>query len=258
VTPLDSCYAKLRHAEVHAQALHEEIRAFHGAHALRINGRPDVNGSSDFVFTVEARKDPPTLEWGCRIGDIFHNLHSALDALAWQLAIFALRREPMEREARSISCPIAISEADFDSLPIVRLLDSTHVATLRSLQPYQRGGRSRAESHPLAALKRFSNVDKHRVVTVNFVALEDFPLKSPTATDYEMTRITTAPVSTPLVDGQELARVEGVVTGPQPEVEGHAKLTGRVAFSDGTPAQQKIDEIGRSAKAFINRFEGTL
>jgi hypothetical protein len=258
VSPLAGCYAKLGHAEAHAQALHEEIKAFQDLHALRIDGNPALDGSSDFVFTVKAEEDPPTLKWGCRIGDIFHNLHSALDALAWQLAVFALRREPTEKEARSISCPIALSGGDFDSLPVVNLLDPAHVSTLRDLQPYQRGGRRRAEGHPLAVLKRFSNVDKHRVVTVNYVALEDFPLKDPAATDYEIRRISTAPADTPLVDGQELARVEGVVTGSRPEVEGHAKLTGRLAFSDGTPAQQKIDEIGRSAQAFIRRFEGTL
>jgi hypothetical protein len=174
------------------------------------------------------------------------------------LAIFALQREPTDKEAKTISCPIALTRSDFDSLAVIKMFDAAHISTLRGLQPYQGGDRKRAEGHPLAVLKRLSNIDKHRVVHVNYVALKEFPISSPVANDYEITRIKNAPLNTPLVDGQELARVEGRVTGPKPEIEGNAKLTGNVALSDGTPAQQKIDEIWRSVQAFVRKIESAL
>jgi hypothetical protein len=174
------------------------------------------------------------------------------------LAIFGLNREPTDKEAKTISCPLALSSSDFNSLAVIKMFDPAHVSTLRGLQPYQRGDRKRAERHPLAILKQLSNIDKHRVVHVNYVALSAFPITTPVAVDYKITNIKYAPLDTPLVDGQQLARVEGRITGPEPQIEGNAKLSAKVALGDGTPAQEKIDEIGRSVRAFIRPFESAL
>jgi hypothetical protein len=257
VNPLDSCNAKLRQANAHAQALHEEIEAFKDSGALKIRGEADRKTSS-YAFYVEVREEVPVLQWGCRIGDALHNLHSALDNLVWQLAIFALQREPTEKEAKSVSCPIALTRSDFDSHPVIKMLDPAHVKTLRGLQPYKRGDRKRAEGHPLAVLKRLSNIDKHRVVHLNYVALSAFPVTTPVAVDYKITNIKYAPLNTPLVDGKEIARVEGRRTGPNPQIQGNAKLSGKVALGDGTPAQELIDEIGDCVSAFVRQFHSAL
>lgn len=254
---LDSCYAKLRQAEGHAQTLHGEIRAFQESGGLRIGHEADPQ-SSNYIFYVKEVKEPPVLDWGCRMGDVLHNLHSALDHLAWQLAAFGLGREPTKEEAKSISCPIALTSNDFNSLAIIKILDPSHLATLRGLQPYQRGNRKRAEGHPLAIIKELSNIDKHRLVHISHMALKAFPFKPPTAKDYEITRIVTPSGDVPLKDGQELARVEGVITGPEPEIEGHAKLTGHVALGDGTPVQHRLDQFGRAARHFIDQFKSSL
>ena len=257
MNPLDGCYAKLRQAEGHAQALHEEIEAFQKLRGLRIGHKADPQ-SSDYIFYVEAIKEPPLLKWGCRMGDVLHDLHSALDHLAWQLVLFRLGHEPPEKEAKAVACPIALTRSDFDSLTVVKMLDPAHVSTLRGLQPYQRGDRKRAEGHPLAVIKQLSNIDKHRLVHVGDVRLKDFSLPQPTAKDYEITRIVAAPGDVPLVDGQELARIEGTVTGPEPEIEGHAKLTGYVALRDRSSVQHRLDQFGRAARHFIDQFQSSL
>lgn len=160
VNPLDSCNAKLRQAEGHTKALHEEIRAFHKRGVIRIGREPDPE-SSDYVFFVEASEEPPILEWGCRVGDVIHNLASALDHLTWQLVIACKGEQVAEDNARVIYFPVALSRDDFNSLPVIEMIDPVHVATLGGCQPYHRGDRKRAEGHPLATLKHLSRIDKH-------------------------------------------------------------------------------------------------
>jgi hypothetical protein len=257
VNPLDSCYAKVRQAEGHAKTLHEEIRAFHKLGVIRIDGQPDPQ-STDYVFRVKASEEPPLLDWGCRIGDVLHNLRSALDHLAWQLVVFHKGEQIAEQEARNIYFPAALAPNDFNSLAIVQMIDSAHLATLRGLQPYHRGDRKRAEGHPLVTLRELSNIDKHRIVHMSYVALREFPFSVRKARDYRVARVITQPDSTPLKDGQELARVEGEITGTEPEIEGHAKLTGHVAFSDGTPLQHKLDQLSRAVRHILDQFKSAL
>src|SRR5439155_6469068 len=38
------------------------------------------------LLTIDKRLEPPVLRWGVLIGDIVHNLASALDNLVWELA----------------------------------------------------------------------------------------------------------------------------------------------------------------------------
>lgn len=224
---------------------------------LHIGARHDPQ-SSDYIFFVEASTEPPTLDWGCRVGDVVHNLHSALELLAWQLVLASLRREPADNEARAVTCPIALTRNDFDSLAVIKMLDAAHVSTLRGLQPYQRGDRRSAEKHPLAILKRLSNFDKHRVIHASYVALTDFPFEVNQIRDYQVTEIIPPGSNVPLLDGQELSRVKGIITGPEPEIEGYAKLSGRVGLSDGSAAQETLDDLGGAVRDFIRAFEPAL
>lgn len=257
MNPLDSCHAKLRQAEGHTKALHEEIGAFHKLGVIRIGRKPDPE-SSDYVFFVEASEEPPILEWGCRVGDVIHNLASALDHLTWQLVIACKGEQVAEDNARTIYFPAALAASDFNSLPVIQMIDPAHVATLRGLQPYHRGSRKRAEGHPLITLKNLSKIDKHRIVHTTFVALRAFPLTARAVSDYEIVRIIRTPPGTPLKDGQELARVKGVITGKKPEIEGKAKLTGDIALRDGTPLQHKLDQLCGAVRHVLNQFKTAL
>lgn len=251
---LDGCYARVGQAEAHAKALHDEIRAFVKVGGPRIGHELDPE-TGDYVFYVKVVKEPPLLDWGLRIGDALHNLHSALDNLAWQLALANLGREPTEREAKSISFPISLTREDFSALNSLTMFSSSHVALLRRLQPYHRGDRARAATHTLAILKKLSNIDKHRIVHMSYIALQGSPIVIRAIRDCNVTNIVRSPSGVPLVDGQELARVQGTSTGPNVEVEGKAKLSGRVTLADGTPAQEQLDRIIRSVRHVLGQFE---
>ena len=86
----------------------------------------------------------------------------------------------------------------------------------------------------------------------------EFPLTARAVKDYEIVRIIPPVADTPLKDGQELARVKGVITGDEPEIEGRAKLTGDIALSDGTPLQHKLDQLCRAVRHVLNQFKTAL
>ena len=50
----------------------------------------------------------PTLRWAVEVGELVHSLRSALDNLAWDLALITTRKPP-----RSTAFPIHTSEANF-------------------------------------------------------------------------------------------------------------------------------------------------
>ncbi|MBV9452672.1 MAG: hypothetical protein JOZ19_00910 [Rubrobacter sp.] len=71
---------KVDRAKVRLSTLDKEVRSFldSGAHEIQ----PKFDGQTgEVVIYVEPHEKPPILEWSAIIGDIVHNLRSALDHL---------------------------------------------------------------------------------------------------------------------------------------------------------------------------------
>jgi hypothetical protein len=247
--PTDA-WAKMFWADRHADALYRESQAFTEGNAGRIAHDIEAH-SSDHVFWLDLAKEPPLREWGLIAGDVLHNLRSALDCLAWQLARINYRGEPPESEAHRINFPIRTKSEDFASAAVLPHVTDTHRMMLGNVQPYRRG------YEPLARLAVLSNRDKHRVIQPTFLMHEDFKVTAEAVRDCEIAKIINQPPG-PFKHRRELARVQITPTGPEPETEGHAKLSGYIALSDGTRLQHLLDEIGCVVRTVLDYFEPTI
>lgn len=156
---------KLAWAHQHIDALQRDIDDFLDREpyeaTLKYNDK-----QARYVATIHAREEPPLERWGLMVGDIVHNLRSALDSLAFAVWVSDMGRLPSEDEAKAIQFVITDNAAFWNSERKRRLSTmhpSVH-AVFEKLQPYRRG-------HPkprdlLAVLRDISNVDKHRRVSV--------------------------------------------------------------------------------------------
>lgn len=252
---LAGAWEKVERADKQTRLLNREFRAFARGKTRRIAHGPDPE-SSDYIFWVEVLKETPVLRWGVRIGEVIHNLRSALDHLAWQLALAHLRREPTEEEASFIHFPIAKSKGDFKSLQVLGFITTDHADLLRPHQPYHGGGDP--TKHPLAVLNRLSNHDKHRVVQTVYASLSDFYIEVRAVRDCEIDEVSPAEPGVFLEQGAKLARIKGRATGPEPEFEGKANLSGHIAFSDGSVVGRELDAIRAATREVLDAFKDEL
>jgi hypothetical protein len=98
-------------------------------------------------------------------GEAIHSLRSALDYIAWQLAIAHKGREPTEKEAREISFPISNSPERFGTPPVFGHIDKEAAEEIRLHQPWMPPLSDPAHVPALlATLRDLSNMDKHRLL----------------------------------------------------------------------------------------------
>jgi hypothetical protein len=111
---------------------------------------------------LEVARFPPDEVWGPIIGDAVHNLRSALDHLAWQLAVPSARATTPRR----IEFPIFLDDPATDReirgalTKKLNCLRPESQAIIDGAQPYKTGDRH----HPLWLLQTLWNTDKHRTL----------------------------------------------------------------------------------------------
>src|SRR6266545_3869117 len=87
--PFRSSWEKLERAEVHMVELAERIEDF--VQQMAADGRlmfefeVTYNPSSRCLVYALSGIEPAPVEWGVILGDVLHNLRSALDHIAWTL-----------------------------------------------------------------------------------------------------------------------------------------------------------------------------
>jgi hypothetical protein len=168
---LRSAELKLNRAREHVTLLEGELKAWHKRHpqplTLDFKADPDPQVIPMIVKTIE---DPDPL-MSLIVGDALNNFRAALDHIAWQLVVHGGKPPSDPAAEEAVKFPILIGPSK-KGLPADQYfsqvcasgalpgIDSVHETIVRQHQPYQRG--DLAESHPLALLQRFNNVDKHR------------------------------------------------------------------------------------------------
>ena len=121
---LEGCWAKVQRADMHLDFLHQRVKSFvddGGPYDLQT--QPDSK-TGEITIYGEVTGEPPTDEWGAIIGDVVHNLRSALDHLVWQLTIADGHTPPpnpipkrgLGSEWRDIGVPICIKPYPTDHL----------------------------------------------------------------------------------------------------------------------------------------------
>ena len=166
----DSAKLKLGRAEEHIKTLETNVGEFFKTKPYRL----DTEIKSDpGEFIIQARlEDAPPKHLGLLIGDALHNLRSALDHIAFDLA----GRPTNENVAREIEFPIFTDRSVYQTQSPKRLVGIAEGAKtiIEGLQPYNRPRLDGAGlPYPLAVLYELSNRDKHRELYITGMALID-------------------------------------------------------------------------------------
>jgi hypothetical protein len=153
---------RLRRASYHLQRFENEVRQWMDEGPYQIVSEPQPEQRQK-VFRVEILSSPPP-ELGLLIGDYLHNLRSALDNLAYDLAR-AHRGGPLSRSvAKDSQFPIFKDRDQFMSRGMnqIRGVAPEAQKIIEELQPYQRGNEFAYDR--LWWLRELSNNDKHRLL----------------------------------------------------------------------------------------------
>src|SRR5215207_2015647 len=121
---LEGCCAKIQRADMHLDFLYQRVESFvDDGGPYKLHTQPDSKTGEITVYG-QVLGEPPIDEWGAIIGDVVHNLRSALDHLVWQLTIAEGHKPPpnpipkrgLGSEWRDIGFPIYVKPHPTDYL----------------------------------------------------------------------------------------------------------------------------------------------
>ncbi len=164
---LDPSLLKVKRAKEHRDALEKYERETFAVESNRPRLGIKLDPvTGDYVHFINYMPDLEGFLDRCSLilGDTLHNLRSALDRLAYQLAL--LKTGGNIRNPKSIQFPICDSVEAFDKAKRkwLREIARDHVVIMERFQGYHRvdGGQD-PYFHPLSKLRDLSIVDKHRL-----------------------------------------------------------------------------------------------
>jgi hypothetical protein len=327
--PLHGCFTKVDRADSNIEELHGEIRRFldTDAYALRVDPRkysevsqqvsleewrrlwangpvPErlkhrIEGSTvtlterfvkEFWLRATIRHAPPVEAWGVRIGEIVHDLRSALDHLVWQLTIANGHVPPpfplgTGDQWRRTGFPITDSSSGFGALDRRGGITSKPRSgginglwgvrdrlrtEIQRLQPWC--CRKHPERTDLWKLQELWNIDKHRtVVAVGSVGrfIETLPPQGgwviPDAPEAWLFEVLWRKRLGPFEDNAILATIRSgtvlsTVTALQDYVNMHAIVSFDVAFEPTLPFQvrpviETLNRLKNTVTAVLVQFE---
>ena len=224
---LSACRAKIERAHEHRDSLQAIIPRplMDKPDLVQLSANLDPQ-TGQHVFRVAAIDNGWRLRVGVLLGDIVHNLRSALDHLFWALSCRYLGVAKTERMYKSVQFPIedgsqglANKRKHFGAIPSVQW------AVIDDAQLY---GGSDPPHLALKALRELSNRDKHRTLNplllrTTFVEFDDRVVATRATTDFDFPNSTQRALGDRYLKiGAEIVRVglpEEV--DPQVEVAGH-------------------------------------
>jgi hypothetical protein len=258
---LSSSRAKLNHAKRHIDRLRSEIPKQSSAkgEGLRLRRQFEpAEGAVVFCLdeVIEIKDDWPFL-----FGNAINNLRSALDYLAWQLAIrYHKGKEPPETLWPSIQFPITATQSMWDNSRSIKNMIGVHRAKVKKFQPFKlaKADRSKGAVHWLALLREFSNADKHREVQfVYCVPAVLNRLSQPIYVDCVPTAV--SPFRWGLPDarnlGDEVFRFLARPTGPNPDLHFDANVSAFVAVEQKLDVVDTLDTLAQRVERVIRSFE---
>jgi hypothetical protein len=158
-------WIKHNRALTHIQELNTACAEFVGADPKPYNIAVEFEAESGCYVARFLELRAPDLQLGAIVGDIAHNLRSALDLSAWQLAIQHTRKAAKENRGL-VSFPLTRSNKRFRAHDAVPFFSERALAVIEGLQPYDSPDRKNLEA--LSWLSTLSNADNHRVATGSF------------------------------------------------------------------------------------------
>jgi hypothetical protein len=108
-----SWWAKIRHAERHRERLTELYNRYRAAGPFRVEAVPTIR-SGNVAYRLHLTEPIPS-EIPLIVGDVLHNLRSALDSLVYEMTTRAVGRRLEPEEERACQFPIAPDPATFEA-----------------------------------------------------------------------------------------------------------------------------------------------
>lgn len=235
MNPLDGPRLKVRRAESQINAFRRAEDIFRKRTNYKIVRAEFNPKTGKYVYRVSIKVSPP-LDWGVPIGEIAHDLRSALDGLVYQLALLETKTP-----ARKTQFPIflvgrterkrsgnLIPHFEREGRRMISDLREEHQTLIEGLQPYKRG--RGGKSSPLWRLYEVNNADKHRLIQV--VGIKPAGVSwGGWGDEVEDPSFTRRPMV--LKDGAKYCEFT-------PNVTVNPKLFPLIAFSEGCPAVKHV------------------
>ncbi|MDQ6909732.1 MAG: hypothetical protein M3Z84_02950 [Actinomycetota bacterium] len=255
-TTVAGCRAKADPAEASVQELAGEWTAWLNTNPYpsRIDIDPDL-GEHRIVFDFST---PLPLHFPVRVGEIAHDLRSALDHLVWREAFEILGHEPTGKQAREIAFPIWRTRAGFKESKVKRYVSPDAWTIIERYQPYDRGKPKRSKA--LGLLHWINRIDKHRLLHGGYAFLGYFnPLQ---LVDFNReASLIEAPVwgnilGRPLKRETKIAWLRFDPNGPEPTVRVKRTPALSVSYGDapGYLGRVEIGETVRKVGEIVNDF----
>jgi hypothetical protein len=237
--PLLSCRVKISRAHKHFHDFQREIEKFSARNPNPIftdeNSEPAIK-----IDRFQIREDIPP-DFSAYIGDIAHNLVSALDSLAMALVKFANRVTITEEVMRDTYFPINWESGltDSKSQRILERVGPRAKQLILRLQPYKGG-----KGDCLFRLWRINVIDKHRSIVPVAANLAGVTFTLPEGGPPLPPREGARRPMFPLKHGDELSRRAFF----EPEYNANAHFTLQIAFGQGEVFE------GESVPAILETF----
>lgn len=263
---LSSSWAKLERAKTHVDQLRAEIAEAGNGDPKSIPLRREYDAEDRAVVyrvehVIEVRP-----HWSLLVGDAAHNFRSALDHLAWQLAVryFGGVEPTRSRVIQNIQYPVVTDPNLWPKHRFRQYMTPEDALIVEANQPFRYP--QPGTLHVLDSLATLSNVDKHRLLHVIYVLAHQGTFVNTGAyrdclpDTRMMPNGTQANVALRGFDGpprpnDEVARVFVRPAGPHPDVDIQARLTGYVAVRESWNLLDLLDASGRWIAALLKRFD---
>ena len=239
---LASARLKVGRAHEHVRTFNQRVQGWLEGEPYRVTRHLERDGA-EHVYRVEGLTQPPP-DLGTVIGDVAHNLMSALDSIVWDLSATAIPTLS-EGERQSIGFPIA-KDAKRYNASAARFASPAAQAEIERSQPYHGDAPALEE---LWTIREVNRIDKHRHVIVVPALTMGSWWRTRGLSFEEFTH----PIG-PLEDGAELARFR--FETPQPEVDMEFGPMINVALGEREPAGYVLDRLVEHVETtIIPRFE---
>lgn len=160
---LSGVRAKFKRALEHRTALEHEITSVFEREHNKVKSSAEYHPHSGY-YVFQVTELP--IEWRMRVavmlGDLVHNLRSALEQLTWQLVRNHSGHPKTRKQKIHIEFPIKLNRSALVRTYTFSKVSPSDQAILDLAQPYNGSGNPRL--HGLAILQQLSNRDKHRLL----------------------------------------------------------------------------------------------
>jgi hypothetical protein len=220
---------RLDRAAEHVEFIKSQERIWSQGNPCRVWTEPDLQSSYKVVW-AEVLKPPP-ITLAPIVGDCLHNLRSALDNLAYELALAHKKGRMSKSIANDSAFPIFKTKSGFGDKGkrMIRGIHPDARAFIEGLQPYNRGNRPIATS-TLWWLRELSNSDKHRLPHLAVAAPYQLTLVSTHARTLDAAEISTEPF-----EGRTVIAKFDVPFGTYAEVSMQRPPTFGIVFGEDSP-----------------------